>query len=773
MGAAAGRMDGAGGDRNGFGGGSRRMLRRLRDAMARAATPRERLDEIVRIVAADMAAEVCSIYVRRSDRTLELCATEGLAPEAVGRTRLRVGEGLVGDIAATARPLALSDAQSHPKFAYRPETGEEIYQSLMGAPVLRSDRLLGVIAVQNRTRRQYSDEDIETLETFAMALAEPLGAGGLVEDSGGEAARRARPAPIDGLSLVPGLAIGRAFPHRRPVAPSRVVAEDPDAERERLEAAVRALNRRLDRLVDGAALPRAGEHAEVLDAYRMFARDRGWLDRMREAVGRGLTAEAAARRALDDARARIGRVSDPYLRERLADFEALADELTGLLAAGDGGNAAGDAAAARPEPPEDAVLVARALGPADLLAYDRERLRAVVLEEGSAAAHVSIVARALGIPTVGRASGVLSEVEPGDPMVVDGDNGRVFPRPGEEALAQFRRSLEARRAERALFAADRDKPCAMRDGARISLRLNAGLLADLPQLAATGAEGIGLYRTEIPFMVRPEIPDVEAQTDLYRRIVEGAGGRPVVFRALDAGGDKRLDALPVGAEDNPAMGWRSLRILLDRPALLRRQVRALIRASAGRELRLMFPMVSDVAEFDRARRAVEREMERAREAGSGLPSALRLGAMVEIPALLWQMDALLRRADFVSVGSNDLLQFVFAADRGSELVARRYDPLSAPFLRALRTIAAACARAGAPVSVCGEMAGRPLEALALAGLGYRSLSMAAASIGPVKRALMAADGGETAAFLEGLLASGEERPREALAAFARDRGIPA
>jgi phosphotransferase system, enzyme I, PtsP len=745
------------------------MLRRLRDVMAQSATDQERLDRIVQIIAADMAAEVCSIYVRRADNVLELCATEGLNPESVHRTRLRVGEGLVGDIAARARPHALSDAQSHPKFAYRPETGEEIYQSLMGVPVLRSERLLGVIVVQNRIRRRYADEEIETLETFAMALADLLSS---ERELGGPdgAATRSAPSRLTGLSIVPGISIGHAHPHRRPLVIRRAVAEDPETELARLETALATLHGRLDRLVESAPLSESGEHAEILQAYRMFARDRGWLSRMRDAVANGLTAEAAVQHGLNDTRARMGRIADPYLRERLHDFEALADELMGDLA--DEESPPGGASMRQDTSPEDAVLIARNMGPADLLAYDREKLRGVVLEEGSATAHVAIVARALEIPVIGRAEGILSEVEPGDRIIVDGDNAQVFLRPADEVREQFERSVEARVEARARFATRRDVPCITLDGTRVSLYLNAGLLVDMPQVSATGAEGVGLFRTEIPFMARREFPNVEAQTELYRRIIEGAGGRPVTFRALDVGGDKHLQSFSTGVEENPAMGWRSMRILLDRPSILRHQIRALIRASSDKELRLMFPMVTDVGEFDQAKRIVERELTRAGNRGYAPPATFRLGAMIEVPALLWQLEELLPRVDFLSIGSNDLFQFIFAADRDSDRITGRYNTLAPAFLRVLKNIARSCADAEVPVTVCGEMAGRPLEALALLGLGFRRLSMTAASIGPVKEAIMSTNCHGISDFVDNLLKSNRIQTLGALSDYARDHRIP-
>ncbi len=760
--------DQGGQDQNGFGGGSRRMLRQLRDVMAQSAPDQERLDQIVRIIAADMRTEVCSIYVRRADNILELCATEGLNPEAVHRTRLRVGEGLVGDIAARASPHALSDAQSHPKFAYRPETGEEIYQSLMGVPVLRSERVLGVIVVQNRTRRRYADEEIETLETFAMALADLLSSNRIFGGDEGEKSRSA-PARLTGLAIVPGISIGTVHLHRQPLVIRRAVAEDPEVEQARLDAALAALHQRLDHLMEEAPLAEIGEHAEVLQAYRMFARDRGWLSRMRDAISNGLTAEAAVQHGLNDTRARMDRIANPYLRERLHDFEALADELMGDLA---DEAAPGEAATRRTAPPENAVLVARNMGPADILAYDRNSLRGVVLEEGSATAHVAIVARALEIPLIGRVEGILGEAESGDTIIVDGDHAQIFLRPADEVQEQFKRSVDARVAARARFAGLRDVPCLTRDKTAISLFLNAGLLVDMPQVKATGAAGIGLFRTEIPFMTRREIPDVDAQTELYQAIIDGANGQPVTFRALDVGGDKHLQSFATEAELNPAMGWRSMRILLDRPSLLRQQIRALVRASADRELQLMFPMVTDIQEFDRAREIVERELDRAGKRGINAPAAVRLGAMIEVPSLLWQLEDLLERVDFLSIGTNDLFQFIFAVDRDSDRVTRRYDTLAPAFLRVLKRIAASSAAAGVPVTVCGEMAGRPLDALALVGLGYRRLSMTASSIGPVKEAIMSVNCDGITDFVDNILIKNKNHARGALVGYARDHQIP-
>jgi len=740
------------------------LLKRLRDTMARGVSPEETLGEVVRLVANEMVAEVCSIYILRAGEVLELFATQGLNPTAVHRTRLRVGEGLVGDIAAHGRPLALDDAQSHPQFAYRPETGEEVYHSLAGVPILRAGRALGVLVVQNRTRRQYDEEEIETLQTIAMVLAEMVAAGNLVSPNEVQQVDGLGllPLRIDGVQLTTGVAIGRAVLHEPRIVIQRVVAEDVGAEQKRFEEALGSVRDDVDRMLEAHDM-QSGEHREVLETFRMFVDDRGWRERVREAIGSGLTAEAGVQRAFDDVRARLGQSTDPYIRERLSDLQDLTNRLllrlTGRVVADPGAQ------------PDDMIVIARDMGPAELLDYDRARLRGLVLEEGSAMSHVAIVARALDIPVVGRAPAVLSRVEPGDTIVVDGDSAQVLVRPAEDVLQTVYAAIEARTERRRKYAALRDLPSATRDQARVGLHMNAGLLIDMQHLEETGADGVGLYRTEIPFMVRSEFPDVEAQAWLYGRVLDIADGRPVTFRTLDVGGDKVLPYVDSFGDENPAMGWRAIRIGLDRPAMLRRQLRALIQAANGRPLSVMFPMIADVSELLAARQLLDLELERIRRRGLPEPERLRVGIMFEVPALAWQLDSLLPHVDFVSVGTNDLVQFLFAADRGNTRVAARYDSLSPALLRLLHFVVEKTRPAGVDLAVCGEMAGRPVEALALLAIGVRTLSMSPASIGPVKAMIRSLDLAEASAFISSALAQPDRPLRETLRLFAADHAI--
>jgi phosphotransferase system, enzyme I, PtsP len=746
--------------------GSRRLLRRLRDVMAGSGTAQQRLNEVVKIIAADMVAEVCSCYVMRAGEVLELFATEGLRPEAVHRTRLRVGEGLVGVIAATARPLALADAQSHPDFAYRPETGEEIYHSLMGVPILRGGRVLGVLVVQNRTQRHYTEDEIEAQQTIAMVLAELAAGGELVSPvelrpSNGIGLLSVR---LDGNKLNAGLAVGTAILHEPRVVIRQVVAEDPEAELDRLRQAVSSMQSAIDDLLAQNDIAAGGEPRDILETYRMFAADRGWLQRMTDAVRSGLTAEAAVQKVQDETRARMGQVSDPYLRERLADLEDLTSRLQQHLA---GRHFAADA-----ELPAEFILVARNMGPAELLDYDRRRLKGLVLEEGSPTAHVAVVARALDIPVVGRVKDVLAKVETGDLIVVDADEQQVFLRPSEDIQQAVSARIEIRLGRRLSYAALRDLPAQTPCGTHVALQLNAGLLLDLPYLDETGAAGVGLFRTELLFMLRHDFPSVGQQAAIYRRVLEQSGERPVTFRTLDIGGDKLLPYMSEIADENPAMGWRAIRIALDRPALLRQQLRALIRAASGRQLRVMFPMIAEAGEFEAARAVLDLELERAGKRGNALPVKTEVGLMFEVPALLWELPGLLPKVDFLSVGTNDLVQFLFAADRGNPRLAERYDALSRPVLGLLGQVVAACAAAKVPLALCGEMAGQPLDAMALVGIGFRTLSMAPGSIGPVKAMIRSLELAPLEALLAGLADMPPRGLRGRLRGFARDHGVP-
>jgi len=746
--------------------GPRVLLKRMREIMVERISPQARLDKIVSLIAANMVAEVCSIYLVKQGGWLELFATEGLNKTAVHKTRLKMGEGIVGDVAKNGRPLNLSDAPAHPNFSYRPETGEDPYQSMLGVPILRGSRAVGVLAVQNATHRNYGEEEVEALQTIAMVLAEMVVSGSLVElgeiDAG---PKRDRPWRGQGVVFCEGIAMGRAILHEPRVKVEKLIADDIGAERLRLDKAISDLREAVDAMLATEDTVITGETRDVLEAYRMFAHDRGWLAKLREAVTSGLTAEAAVERVQNDTRARMARLSDPIIKDRLHDLDDLANRLLRHLT-GKADTAAHDTL------PADVVLFARTMGPAELLDYDRSKIRGLVLEEGSPTSHVAIVARALDIPVVGRIENVLEQIEQNDWVIADGDTAEIHIRPAHDVREAYRHKLALRAQRQATFAAMRTQPSITKDGEHIRLMMNAGLLADLPHLEETGAEGIGLFRTELQFMISSAMPRLQDLIALYSAVLDGAAGKPVVFRTLDLGGDKVLPYARPMPEENPAMGWRAIRMTLDRPALLRYQIRALLRAAAGCDVDIMFPMVAEVAEFRAARALVDRELERLAHMKAQPPRKVRVGTMLEVPALAFQLPSLLTTADFISVGSNDLMQFFFASDRGNPRLGTRYDLLSPPMLNFLKGIVEAAKARGVPVTLCGEMAGRPLEAMALIGLGFRSLSMAPASIGPVKQMLLALNTGEVSSFMDSLPERHEHSLREQLKLLAINERVP-
>jgi len=743
--------------------GPRTLLKQIREAMAGPGAPHDKLTAVVRTIAGSMVAEVCSIYLRRANGEMELFATEGLAPGAVRVTRLGPGEGLVGEIIRLGGPLNLSDAPRHPAFSYRPETLEDPFHAFLGVPLLQGGRVIGALVVQNRTSRVYAEDDVEDLQIIAMVLSEMVAGGEILsreELKDVDIAPR-RSERLKGARFADGLAFGVAVRHEAPVAAGRLLSDDVPAEEARLVAAIASLQAQIDSMLEGHEGV-LGASYDVLETYRMLAHSRSWNHSLQDAVHSGLTAEAAVERVRSEHRAGIGQARDPYLRERLHDLEDLNDRLLRHLS--------GDGSVARALP-DNAILVARNLGPADLLEYDRAKLKGLLLEEGSSASHAAIVARALDIPCVGRLPGLRDRVSEGDPVIVDAESGEAYLRPRPDVVAAVTARMGLRAERRAEFARLKDTPAFTRDGKKITLLMNAGLAVDLDILPDTGAEGIGLFRTEFQFMVSEDLPRFRAQTDLYAHVMAAAGDKPVTFRTLDLGGDKVLPYLQAEREDNPALGWRALRMGLDRPALLRMQLRALIAAVAGRPLRVMFPLVANVEEFRIARGLVDVEVAWAVRRGRPAPERLEVGAMIEAPSLLWHLDALLPLTDFVSVGTNDLMQYLFAADRGNPRVADRYDPLSPPALRALKTIRDACAETGTPVSVCGEIAGRPLEAFVLVALGYTQLSMPPSGIGPVKQMVLGCDQGAAARGMASLVSSAAGSVRQEVETLARKLGV--
>ena len=747
---------------------ARRILTSLHDVMASRSGAQAKLNTVVDVIAEGLDSEVCSIYLLR-EGMLELFATKGLAQEAVHVTRMDIGEGLVGTIAQSSEMLNLAEATAHPDFSYRPETGEDKFHSFAGVPIVRRERAVGVLCVQHVDPRRYEEVEIEALQTVAMVLSELISNADLVdeEDVARLSAQQTGPVRLTGLALVKGLAAGNAVYHQPRITIEHVMAEDRDAELSRVYLAFDKMREQIEKMASQAEFGVGGEHDEVLETYKMFAYDEGWSRRIIEAIDTGLTAEAAIERVQQRTRMRMRQIDDPLLADRMHDLEDLSNRLLRTVS-GQMGTAASHGLRS------DTILIARNLGPAELLEYDKRRLKGVILEEGSLTAHVVIVARAMGIPVLGRVRGLRGAVRDGDPLLLDADQGNATVRAAPPMVEAFEARFTKSKERQAAYVKLRDVEPFTRDGTRISVMINAGLRDDMPALAQTGADGVGLFRTEFQFLVSATLPARERQTRLYRDVLDIAGDRPVVFRTGDIGGDKVLPYLRHNNgehEENPAMGWRALRVALEREGLLKVQARALLEAAAGRTLNVMFPMVSEPWEFDAAREVFESQRKYLKGLKKSLPEVIRYGAMLEVPALAETLDLLAPKLSFLSIGTNDLTQFLFAADRSNPKLAERYDWLSVAIMRFLRRVQANLVGHPVDVTVCGEMGGRRLEALALLGIGIRRLSITPAAVGPIKELVRKVDLNEVGEAMTQWLSAPPPNLRQALVEWAEVRGI--
>lgn len=722
---------------------SRRLLRRLRDSLALPGQGQDRLNRITHLIADSMGSEVCSIYLFRDPQTLELCSTEGLNIEAVHKTRLKLGEGLVGQVARMGKPFNTDNAPAAKGFRYMAETGEDAYCAFLGVPIQRVGERLGVLVVQSKAKRIYAEDEVDALEVVAMVLAEMAELGAFNGEDGMEA-KHTHPVLFRGGTGQEGAAEGRVWLHEPRVVVTNPVADDPLTEIDRIREAVAKLRVSVDDLLSLASLDK--EQKQVLEAYRMFAHSRGWLRRMEEDITRGLSAEAAVQKEQSAARARMEQVPDAYLRDRLHDLDDLANRLLRILT--------GQGRDTGAEMPSDPVLIARNIGPAELLDYGR-KLRGIVLEEGSVGSHAAIVARALAIPLVIHADRITAEALNGDPILVDGDQGIVHLRPEETISRAFRDKMAMQAQAQERYTSIRGLPAQSKCGTITALHMNAGLMADLPSLEHSGAESVGLFRTELQFLIRNQMPKREELARIYTRVLEAAKGRVVTFRTLDIGSDKVLPYMKPQDEPNPAMGWRAIRVALDKPGVMRMQLQALLRAHGARPMSVMFPFIAEGSEFREARDILFSQLARESALGHPVPETLRVGAMLETPALAFAPDRFFREVDFISIGGNDLKQFFFAADRENERVRRRYDTLSVSFLEFIRRIVARCEEHDTPLSFCGEDAGRPIEAMVFAAMGIRTLSMRPASIGPVKTLLRRIDLQELRELIDAAMLNGD------------------
>ncbi|WP_238369881.1 phosphoenolpyruvate--protein phosphotransferase [Heliomarina baculiformis] len=738
---------------------SRKLLRRLRDTMASDVAGQARLDQITHLIADSMGSEVCSVYLFRDEETLELCATEGLKPEAVHQTRMRLGEGLVGRVARTGQVVNTPDAPAAKGFRYMPETGEERYSSFLGVPIQRLGEKLGVLVVQSRDAREFSEDEQYALEVVAMVLAEMTELGAFIGEGAALSARHQQAVLLRGTTGQEGAAEGHVWLHEPRVVVANPISDDPQSELVRLTEAVEQLRVGVDRMLE-MSLTGDKDQLQVLEAYRMFANSKGWMRRMEEDISRGLSAEAAVEKEQSQARARMQQVQDAYLRERLSDLDDLSNRLLRILT--------GQGSETGAEMPPDPILIARNIGPGDLLEYGR-KLRGIVLEEGSVGSHAAIVARALAIPLVVHASRITTEALNGDHIMVDGDQGVVHLRPDDTVVSAFRDKIAMLAQAQERFSSIRGLPAETKCGRTIGMHMNAGLMADLPSLESSGAEGVGLFRTELQFLVRNQMPKRSELSALYARVLDSAKGKRVVFRTLDIGSDKVLPYMKPNDEPNPALGWRAIRVGLDKPGIMRMQLQALIRAAAGRPLTLMFPFIAQFEEYTAARAELDKTIAREERLGHVLPESIEIGAMLETPSLAFAPKKFFDDVGFLSIGGNDLKQFFFAADRENERVRRRYDTLNVSFLSLIDKVVQRCRESNTPLSFCGEDAGRPIEALCLAAIGVETLSMRPASIGPVKSLLRRVNLEEAREIIWDARERGEQSVRPAIVEWLRSQ----
>lgn len=732
---------------------SRILLKRLKEALAEEGEGQKRLDRLTHLIADSMGTEVCSVYLLVDNKTLELCATEGLDLASVHKTRLRIGEGLVGLVAKDAKPINTDDAPSQAGFRFMPETREERYSSFLGVPIQRLGETLGVLVVQSRVPRLFSDDEIYAIEVVAMVLAEMTELGAFVGGDENLKAPHQYSVLIRGGVAHEGAASGNVLLHEPRVVVTNPFADDTRAEQGRLQEAIQRLKGDVDGMLNTALKGATEEHKKILEAYRMFANSKSWLKRMEEDIESGLSAEAAVEKEQSTVRARMSRVEDVYLRDRLHDLDDLSNRLLRVLT--------GQGSSDHTDFPVNPILIARNIGPGELLEYGR-KLKGIILEEGSVGSHATVIARAMAIPLIINAHGITTEALNGDHILVDGDGGIVNLRPEDNVKKAFSEKIAMQSKKLERYAKLKDTPAVSKDGIKISLMMNAGLMADLPSLKSSGAEGVGLFRTELQFLARNSIPKRGELAALYGQIMDAADDKRVVFRTLDIGSDKVLPYMRPTDEPNPAMGWRAIRLGLDKPGVMKMQLQAIFRAASNKNVSVMFPMIAQFDEFRQARDLLQVVLANEKKMGHNLPKNVEIGAMLETPSLAFAPRQFFELADFVSIGGNDLKQFFYAADRENERVRKRYDSLNVSFVNLIKQIVERCAETKTPLSFCGEDAGRPIEAVCLLAMGIRTLSMRPASIGAVKSLIMEINLKDLRHIIDTALVSGEQSIRSAV-----------
>ena len=705
----------------------------------------EALDTIGSRVQAAMKTEVCSVYLYdEKSGCYVLKATEGLYKSAVGQVRIAPSEGLVGLVGSREEPVNLEDAQAHPRNRYFPETGEERFGSFLGVPIIHHRRVLGVIVVQETQNKRRFDEGEEAfLVTISAQLAgviahsEATGAIGGTSISGDQA----RDISFSGVAGAQGVAIGTGvvvFPPADLDSVPDKHCEDVDAEIERFRAAVDSVREDVEQVGERLAPQLRPEEQALFEVYLRMLHDHALPGEVENRIRDGLWAQSALKAVVNQYVRHFEMMGDHYLRERAVDIRDLGRRLLSHLQEGE---------SKTPEYPDRTILVSDELTPAMLGEVPQGQLAGLVSVRGSGNSHVAILARAMGVPTVmGLVDIPVAQLD-GRELIVDGYEGQIFASPSTELKAFFESIIEEERELVKGLEELRDKPCETIDGHRVPLFVNTGLITDVVRSLSHGAEGIGLYRTEVPFMINERFPSEQEQKAYYREQLEAFAPADVTMRTLDIGGDKALTYFPI-VEENPFLGWRGIRVTLDHPEVFLVQIRAMIKASEGLDnLRIMLPMISNVSEIEEAQHLIYRAWHEVRDEGYQLAMP-QVGVMIEIPAAVYQVREIASRVDFVSVGSNDLTQYLLAVDRNNPRVASLYHSYHPAVLQALCQVAQDCHDVGKPVSICGELAGDPGGAILLLAMGYDALSMNAANLPRIKSVIRGID----MAMARGLLA---------------------
>ena len=707
---------------------SRILLKRLKKTLSELGEAQARLNKIVKIIADSMNSEVCSIYLINRYNILELYATEGLRSKAVHYSQLNVGQGLVGKIAATAEPIKTSQASKTKGFRYLPETGEEIYNSFLGVPIQRLGKILGVLVIQNLKKREFTEDDVYGLEIVAMVIAEMAELGIFTSSDGSDelSQDKKNPLSINGLVGKEGIVIGNTVLLEPQIKIQNPIADNTKLEKQKLKKSISKLNNQLSEIISKKHFKKKGDFLEILETHKLLIEDRSWIKRMESSIDSGLSAIVAVEKEQTTTKSRIAKVKNFYFKERLNEFYEISNILLKILT--------NQKTYINLEGIKEPILIARNISPLELVSL-RHQLKGIILEDGSVGSHTTIVSRALNIPLLIQTKDIINKVSNGDKIILDADQGLVYLRPDKTISELYASKLKLRNKAKKTFLASKNLEARTLDNKKIFLMMNAGLMADLPSLDDSGADGVGLYRTELQFLISNKVPKRAEQAEIYCKVLDSAGANPVFFRTLDIGSDKILPTITPEIEPNPTLGWRAIRLTLERSGVFKMQVQALIRGAKGRNLNIVIPLVTEINEFLKAKDIILDEINREKKRNRIVPNLIKIGAMLEVPSLVFAPNLFFKSVDFLMVGGNDLKQFFFAADRENEKVRKRYDMLSTSFLSFLKLIVKKSEKYKLPLSYCGEDAGKPIEALVLCSLGFKTLSMQPNCIAPVKSLL--------------------------------------